>query len=242
MLLYDYYMRFLALWFLVYCLLVYGHRIYAQPGIPKSNLAFGIGIPTHPDMDINKNRLFLSLNYRRNSGKVFNWGGFLLRSSANSELDFFEDESRMLEYLNSPNASGGIGTSWSKIETYALGAQFHMNAINHPRHFLSLSGGVGYYTSLSSNQRIVEVTEESIFTPEGEFLSSSIIEFEGEQRSERKTELFVMPAITYQYIWKSDFFVGAGANLLLDMDTQELTQHPVLANFYSFNLYFGKRF
>ena len=242
MLLSPCFMKYLTLWLLVCAALAQGDLLYAQSDTLKSNLAFGVGIPTHPDMDIDENGLFLSLNYRRNSSRVFNWGGFLLRSSANSELDFFEDTSRMLEYLNSPNPPGGIGTSWAKIETYAVGLQFHFNVLNRSKHFLSFSGGVGYYTSHSSNQRLVEVTEESLFTIEGEFISSSITDFEGEARSERKTEPFIMPAITYQYIFKNDFFVGAEANLFLDMDSQELTQHPVLANFYSFNLYFGKRF
>lgn len=235
-------MRLFAIWLLVCAPLLYGEQLCAQTGIPKSSLAFGIGIPAHPDMDVDENGLFLSLNYRRNIGKVFNWGAFLLRSSANSELDFFDDTTRMLDYLNSPNSPGGIGTSWSKIETYALGGQLHINAVNRPGHFLSFSGGIGYYTSRSSNQRLSEVTEESIFTTEGAFISSSITDFEGETRSERKTELFVMPAITYQFIFKSNFFIGAEVNLLLDLDAQELTQHPVLANFYSFNLHFGKRF
>lgn len=232
-------MKLFAIWLLVCASLANGELLYAQMDVPKSHLAFGIGIPTHPDMDINQNGLFLNLNYRRKLSKVFHWGGFLLRSSANSELDFFEDKSRMLEYLNSPNASGGIGTSWSKIETYALGAQFHINAINRQRNYLSFSTGIGYYTSLSSNQRLVEITEESLFTAEGEFISASITDFEGEIRSERKTEPFVLPAITYQYHFTRGIFVGAEVNLLLDLDAQELTQHPVLANFYSFNLYFG---
>lgn len=235
-------MRLLATWLLVCASLTNGEELCAQNRIPNSNLAFGIGIPVHPDMDIDENGFFLSLNYRRNSGKVFNWGAFFLRSSANSELDFFEDKSRMLAYLNSPDAPGGIGTSWSKIETYALGGQLHINAVNHPRHFLSFGWGIGYYTSLSSNQRLVEITEESLFTAEGEFISTSIRDFEGETRSERKTEPFVMPSITYQYHFKRAFFIGAEVNLFLDLDSQELTQHPVLANFYSFNLYFGKRF
>ena len=185
-----------------------GDRLYAQPGISKSHLAFGVGIPTHPDMDIDENGLFLSINYRRDISKVFHWGGFLLRSSANSELDYFEDKARMLAYLNSPDAPGGMGTSWSKIETWGLGAQFHVNAINRPRNSLSFSAGIGYYTSLSSNQRLVEVTEESLFTAEGEFISASIIDFEGETRSERKTEPFILPAITYQYHFKSDLFLS----------------------------------
>ena len=235
-------MKLFAIWLLVCASLANGELLYAQPGIPKSHLAFGVGIPTHPDMDINQNGLFLSLNYRRKLRKVFHWGGFLLRSSANSELDYFEDKARMLAYLNSPDAPGGMGTSWSNIETWGLGAQFHVNAINRPRNYLSFSIGMGYYTSLSSNQRLVEVTEESLFTAEGEFISASITDFEGETRSERKTEPFVMPAITYQYHFKSAVFIGAEVNLFLDLDSQALTQHPVLAKFYSFNLYFGKRF
>jgi len=235
-------MKYLTLWLLVCSALAQGDQLYAQPGISKSHLSFGVGIPTHPDMDIDENGLFASLNYRRKLSKVFHWGGFLLRSSANSELDFFEDTSRMLEYLNSPDAAGGIGTSWAKIETYALGLQFHLNAINRPRNYVSFSAGIGYYTSYSSNQRLVEVTEESFFTAEGEFISASITDFKGETRSERKTEPFIMPAITYQYHFKRGVSMGAEVNLLLDMDSQELTQHPVLANFYSFNLYFGKRF
>lgn len=235
-------MKYFTLWFLLGAALAQGDRLYAQSGISKSHLAFGVGIPTHPDMDIDENGLFLSINYRRDISKVFHWGGFLLRSSANSELDYFEDKSRMLAYLNSPDAPGGMGTSWSKIETWGLGAQFHVNAINRPRNFLSFSAGIGYYTSLSSNQRLVEVTEETLFTTDGEFISASIIDFEGETRSERKTEPFVMPAIMYQYHFKSAVFIGVEVNLLLDLDSQELTQHPVLANFYSFNLYFGRRF
>lgn len=235
-------MKLFAIWLLVCASLANGDLLYAQMDVPTSNLALGIGIPTHPDMDINQNGLFLSLNYRRKLSKVFHWGAFLLRSSANSELNYFEDKTRMLRYLNSADASGGIGTSWSKIETWGLGAQFHIIAINRTRNFLSFSAGIGYYTSLSSNQRLVEVTEESLFTAEGEFISASITDFEGETRSERKTEPFIMPAITYQYHFKGDFFIGAEVNLLLDMDSQELTQHPVLANFYSYNLYFGKRF
>jgi hypothetical protein len=235
-------MKYLTLWLLAGTALAQGDRLYAQSGISKSHLAIGVGIPTHPDMDIDENGLFFSLNYRRNSGKVFNWGAFFLRSSANSELDYFEDKARMLAYLNSPEAPGGIGTSWSKIVTYGLGAQFHVNAINRPRNFLSFSAGIGYYTSLSSNQRLVEVTEESLFTGAGEFISASITDFIGETRSERKTEPFLMPAITYQYHFKSAVFIGVEVNLFLDLDSQALTQHPVLANFYSFNLYFGKRF
>jgi hypothetical protein len=216
--------------------------LMGQADVPKSNLSLGIGLPTHPDMDVNENGLFLSLNYRRNFSKVFNWGVFFLRSSANSELDFFEDKQQMLEYLNSPDATIGLGLSPSKIETYALGGQLHVNFINRHRHFLSFSGGVGFYSSISSNQRLSEVTIDSLFTEDGEFISSSITDFEGEARSERKTELLIMPALNYQYLFKNNYFLGLEANLLLDMDSQELTQHPVLANFYSFNLHFGKRF
>lgn len=242
MLFYARLMKDLTLWFMLSAALVQGDRLYAQSGISKSHLAIGVGIPTHPDMDVDENGLFLSINYRRDISRVFQWGGFLLRSSANSQLDYFEDKARMLGYLNSPDAPGGMGTSWSKIETYGLGMQFHLNAINRPRNYLAFSTSIGYYTSLSSNQRLVEVTEESLFTPEGEFISASIIDFEGKTRSERKTEPFVMPAIMYQYHFKSNLFIGAEVNLLLDLDSQKLTQHPVLANFYSFNLYFGRRF
>ena len=235
-------MRFLVLLKLfIACWLIPG-QLQAQDVIPKSNFSFAIGIPTHPDMDVNENGLFLSLNYRRNFSRVFNWGIILLRSSANSELDFFDDKQQMLNYMNSPDATIGLGLSPSKIETYALGGQIHVNFINRQRHFLSFSGGVGFYTSLSSNQRLTEVTQESIFTEDGEFISSSITDFEGETQSERKTELFLMLALNYQYVFKNNYFLGLEANLFLDMDSQELTQHPVLANFYSFNLHFGKRF
>lgn len=226
---------------LITCLLNPG-RLSCQVDRPKSNVSLGLGMPTHPDMDINENGLFLSLNYRRNFSKVFNWGVIFLRSSANSELDFFEEKQQMLEYMNSQDATIGLGLSPSKIETYALGGQLHVNFINRHRHFLSFSGGIGFYSSLSSHQRLTEVTIDSIFTEDGEFISSTITGFEGETRSERKTELFFMPALTCQFIFKSNYFVGAEANLLLDMDSRELTQHPVLANFYSFNLHFGKRF
>jgi hypothetical protein len=193
-------------------------------------------------MDIDQNGLFLGLNYRRNSNKVFNWGIFLLRSSANSELDFFEDTERLLDHLNSRGSSGGIGSSWAKIETHAMGGELHINFINRPRHFLSLGAGLGFYTSRSTNQRFSEVTETSVFTEDGEFISSSITSIKRQTRSQRKTEPFVKPALNYQYIFASNYFMGVEANLLLDLDSQELTQHPVLANFYSFNLCLGKRF
>lgn len=232
-------MRFTAVFTGCLSVLLYSGQLQAQQDLPKSNVSFGIGIPTHPDMVINDNALFLSLSYRRNFSKMVNWGVFLLRSSASSELDFFEDKERMLEYLNS---AGGFGASWSKIETFALGGQLHVNFINRQRHYFSFSAGIGFYTSESSDQRLSEVTQESIFTEDGEFISSTITDFEGETRSQRKTELFVMPVLTYQYTFPANYFLGVEANLLLDMDTQELTQHPVLANFYSFSLHFGKRF
>lgn len=82
-------MRFVTGFTVLVSVLICTGHLRAQEGNPKSNLSFGVGIPTHPDMDIDQNGLFLGLNYRRNSNKVFNWGIFLLRSSANSELDFF---------------------------------------------------------------------------------------------------------------------------------------------------------
>lgn len=235
-------MRFFS-YFLLFCSSVLcAVPMQGQVVFPRSNLSFGIGIPTHPDMDTNENGLYLSLNYRRNFSRVFNWGVLLLRSSANSELDFFDDKQRVLDYMNSSKAGIGPGMSPSRIETYAFGGQLHVNFINRQRHFLSFSTGIGFYTSKSSDQRLSEVTQESIFTLEGEFISSSFTDFEGETRSQRKTELFIIPALNYQYFFRSNYFLGAEVNLLLDMDSQELTRHPVLANFYSFNLHFGKRF
>ena len=74
-------------------------------------------------MDINKEGLLLSIAYRRNSSRFFNWGVVLLRSGADSELGFYKDRTTLLKYLNDGEYPSGIGTTWGKIETLAAGIQ-----------------------------------------------------------------------------------------------------------------------
>lgn len=214
--------------------------LYSQDRL-KSNLFLGIGRPTHPDMDFNENRFLLSLNYRHNFSKILNWSVFVQRTNANSELDFINDKPRLLEYVNSSDRFG-ISSDWNSIQTYSFGASLNLVFINKPNHYFSLNLGGGLYTSKSTSQDFSEVTMETIFTPQGEFISSEITDFVIETDKATKTEPFIIPALQYQYIFKNNYILGVGVNLLLDQDSDGLTSHPVLANFWSFNMHLGKAF
>lgn len=207
----------------------------------KSNLYLGLGYPTHTDMDIRENNFLISLGYRHNFSRFFNWSVFLNRVTANSKLDFFNDKERVLALLNSSD-SFGVGTNWSQIETYALGASLHFAFINKEKHFFSVSLGAGYYTSKSSRQFFEEITIESTFTPEGEFIESRITDFVGAEDVATKTEPFIVPALQYQYTLRNKYFIGTEVSFLLDQDSSAVTTNPVLANYYSVSLQFGKRF
>jgi hypothetical protein len=223
---------------LLFCIV--SEDIIAQ-GKLKSNLFLGIGRPTHPDMDFNENRLLLSLNYRHNFSKVLNWSLFVQRTSANSELDFINNKPRLLEYVNSSDKFG-ISSDWNSIQTYSFGGSLNLVFINKSKHYFSLNLGAGFYTSKSTKQDFSEVTTQSTFTPQGEFISSEITDFVVETDEATKTEPFIMPSLQYQYIFKNNYILGVGVDLLLDQDSDAITSHPVLANFYSFNIHFGKAF
>lgn len=207
----------------------------------KSNFSFGIGKPMHPDMDIDEKGLLLALNYRHNLTRFFNWSVFLHRTTANSELDFFDDKDRLIEYVNSSELFG-IATDWNSIETYSLGLRLHFPFINNSKHYFSISGAYGFYTSKSTGQGFSEVTTTSRFTLDGEFIDSMITDVVTAERSAVKTEPFIMPALEYHYTFNNDYSVGIEANFLLDQDSEGITTHPVLANYYSFSLLLGKRF
>lgn len=214
--------------------------LYSQDRL-KSNLFLGIGRPTHPDMDFNENRFLLSLNYRHNFSKILNWSVFVQRTSANSELDFINDKPRLIEYVNSSDRFG-IGGRWSSIQTYSFGASLSLVFINKAKHYFSLNFGGGLYTSNSTSQFFKEISFTTITSPQGELISSEITDFVIETDKAKKTEPFIMPALQYQYIFKNNYILGVGVNLLLDRDSDGLTSHPVLANFYSFNVHLGKAF
>lgn len=228
--------------YVIYFLLFFisSNCLFAQNRL-KSNLFLGIGRPTHPDMDFNENRLLLSLNYRHNFSKVLNWSVFIQRTSANSELDFINDKPRLLDYVNSSDKFG-IGGRWSSIETYSIGTSLNLVFINKVKHYFSLNFGVGFYTSNSTSQFFKEISFTTVTSPEGELISSEITDFVVETDKATKTEPFIMPSLQYQYIFKNNYILGVGVDLLLDQDSDAITSHPVLANFYSFNIHFGKAF
>lgn len=209
---------------------------------PRSQISIGLGIPRHPDMDLDKNGFLVSVNYRRNTNRLLNWGLVLLRASASSELDFFGDSARLMDYLNNKAPSLGIGTTWSGITTFASGAQLHFNIVSNKDHLFSISGGLGLYRSASTSQGLGMVTRETLYSREGEPLQTRITALKGVLERETRTEPFFLPALYYQYAPGGSFFIGIEAVLLLDLDAEPLTTHPVLANFYSFNLHFGRRF
>jgi len=206
----------------------------------KSHLYLGVGLPTHPDMLINEKNLLLSVSYRHNTFESFNWAVFLHRASANSELDFFNDNARLLEYIR---ASGrDIGFDWDRITTYAMGARIHYVFINRPRHFFSFAIGGGFYTSNSTRQYLKRVGITNIVNDDGEVIDSVVENFDRAYDERRKTEPFIMPSFHYDYIFKNDFVVGVELNSLFDQDSEGVTTHPVLANYYSISLRLGKRF
>lgn len=216
--------------------------IFSQIDKENSNLLLSIGKPTHPNIDINEKSLYLGLEYRKDLGRFFSYGFFVLRSFENSQLDFFENRERMLLYLNSNDLTRGIATSWTSVETYGFGGKAHLNFINNTNHFLSLNIGLGYYVSNSEDQSLNEVTEVSTFTEEGEFIESTITDFSGLTSSSNKSEVFILPGLEYQYFFSSNLIIGFEFNLLLDLNPGEGQVDPVFANFYSFNMKFGKRF
>ena len=207
----------------------------------KFNLSIGFGHPTHTDMDVKENSFLFSIDARHNFSRFINWSLFFNRASANSELSFFNDTERVLELINSTNTFG-IGINRSRIETYALGAAIHFAFINNKRNFFSIGFGGGYYTSKSSRQFLDEVTFMVTFTPEGELIDSRVTDFVGATDVATKTEPFIIPSLTYQYMIKGKYFVGAQASALWDRDSDGITFQPVLANYYSLSIQLGTRF
>ena len=214
----------------------------AQGRVWKSHLSVGVGKPVYPDMDINENGFVLTLNYRRIAGSFLNWGFLLLRSSADSELDFFGDRGRMLQYLNASPPLMGIGTTWGRIETYAFGGQLHVAVLNTGRHFLSIGSGIGMYVSRSSLQGLEQVTEESIYDMDGVLTGFRISDMAGHSGQATRKEPFLFPALTYQFAPTGGFTLGLEAGYFLDMDSEMVTSHPVLASFYSLSATMGWRF
>ena len=214
----------------------------AQEAPWKSHISLGLGISTHPDMDLDPSGLLVAVHYRRNISRYLSWGLFLLRSGADSELDFFDDRARLLQYLNRGDARVGIGSTWARIETYAAGGRLHFNPINGRRHYFSIGAGLGYYHSRSSLQSLEMVREESVYTLDGVLLESRFTEVEGSVGSASRTEPFLYPALNYQFFPGGPFFIGLEAGLFLDLDSEPLTTHPVLANFYALSLHLGMRF
>jgi len=214
----------------------------AQTVNKKSNIFLSIGRPTHPDMDINENRLYLALEYKRDFSKSFSYSFFILNSRANSELDFFNSEPRLLEYINAIDLPRGIATNWSRISTFGFGGKLHFKIFKIKHHSLAISGGFGLYSSKSSRQGLDEVTFEIRFDEEGEVEETFITDVVTLEDTDTKSELFFLPALEYQFQLKRNYLIGLEANSLFDLDSEILTTHPVLANFYSFNLKLGKRF
>ena len=184
-------------------------------------------------MEIRDNSLSLGISFKRTFSTSFSWEVFVLRASANSTLDFFNNRTQLESYVSDPANEVNIATDWSKIETYAAGLKGHFHFINSSHHFFSVALGAGVYNSASSIQFFTEAT----ISPEG-----ILSDFVTEEETETKSEFFILPSIQYSYIFNGGYSLGIEFSALLDQDSAPLLTQPVLANYYNIAIALGKQF
>ncbi len=200
----------------------------------KSMVYLGVGYPSHGDMTIRKNSFLASFGYRYEFAKNFAAEVFILHSSANSKLSFFNDKEAVIEYVNTENIGLGF-LDWSQISTFATGVKLHWFLLNKTKHKLSFNFGGGYYIASSSIQSF----QETVIDVETEMVID-VVQREG---SNKRQKPFIIPGFTYNFQVYKTFGVGLEATAFFEQGSEGLiTDVPVLSDFYALSFIITQKF
>ncbi|MGF1560274.1 MAG: hypothetical protein ACFCUL_14385 [Flavobacteriaceae bacterium] len=199
----------------------------------KSRVYISMGYPTFPDLTIQERNLFFSLGYQYKFAPSFGGELFLLNASANSKLDFFNDKSKVIAFLdNDIDQAFSIGRG--NISTWASGLKLHWYFLNKKEHQLSFNFGAGYYLSSSTKQSLPEVVYQ--IDP------IRILDVTPLESSGQRNKFFITPGFSYNFDLHHGFGVGIEAMALFEQSSEGIIIVPVIPNFYALSFALTKRF
>lgn len=194
-----------------------------------TSIMLHFGKASHNDVDLKDNNYMLEASWKHVLNKDFAYEVFVNRSFSNSTKPFFNNETKLIEYLNTNNESFPF---WQKIETYAIGLKGHFFFINSSKSEFSIYVGSGIHFSKSSLQ-----TSKSIsFNVD----TGAITAIDKDFQKKNLVKPFMMPGLAYRYWVWDNMALGINAIAFFEIHSDEVITQPVQANFYSlaFNVSF----
>lgn len=220
-------------YFLIICCCFYANS-FAQDHHEKKTLYYAsIGYPLHDDVLIQKKIFLAEIGYQRELNRFLGVELSLLRSSANSIVDeLYNSHEQILSFLNSSGYTL-YSDPFGSINTYALGVKIHLSILNNKKHYLSISTGIGRYSSKSKTVQLSYAKINSI--------TGKLIDFDLKYSEAIRTEgKFVNYSIQYYRYLKHNCFIGSKLQLLMDRNFYSYDEQPNYPDFWGLTLSIGK--